>query len=122
MVVDEGAAEADDGQLACGAGVWLVEEKDVVDGGSTFQGMRRTGKGGVGGETAEGGGDGGGLGEGGETLVGLFAAMKKEGCHEEDAADEVPEEDALVTGDHRGAPAVGALGGRQELRRMTMAG
>ena len=39
---------------------------------------------------------------GGEALVGLLAAAQEESCHEQDAADEAPEEDALVAGDHSG--------------------
>jgi hypothetical protein len=50
-------------------------------------------------------GDGGGVVEGGKTLVGLLASVEKECPHEDDAADEDPEEDALIAGDHRRAPA-----------------
>ena len=37
--------------------------------------------------------------------MGLLAAVEEEGGHKEDAGDEAPEEDALVAGDHRAAPA-----------------
>ncbi|WP_433982855.1 hypothetical protein RBB78_12610 [Tunturiibacter empetritectus] len=33
-----------------------------------------------------------------------LAAAEEKGRHEEDAAEEAPEEDALVAGDHRAAP------------------
>src|SRR5258708_5075796 len=68
-----------------------------------------------------GGGDGGGVVEGGEALVGLLAAAEEEGGHEEDAAGEAPKEDALVAGDHFGAPVWAPAARRARLRQGPMA-
>ena len=88
-----------EGDLGAGGGDGAIGVAGEVE-GDVFSGGRR------------GSGDGGGVVEGGEALVGLLATVEEEGCHEGDAADEDPEEDALVAGDHRGTPAglaVGAL-------------
>jgi hypothetical protein len=99
----------------------MFEQGAGAEGGFLREGdlLGRGGDGGVGvvgevegdvlGAGGGGGGDGGGVVEGGEPLVGLLAAVQEEGGHEEDAAEQAPEEDALVAGDHRAAPAGGAL-------------
>jgi hypothetical protein len=122
-VVDRGAAL--EGMAGVGKsieGEEMFEESAGADGGFFGEGelLVGWGDGGVGvvgeveGDVFSAGGGGGGDGssvvEGCEAFVGLLAAVEEEGAHEEDAADEAPEEDALVTGDHRGAPAAGAGG------------
>ena len=164
VVVGEGAAEIDDGELAGVGGVGLGgggdgDEEDVVDGGAAVErvggagegvggeevveqdagadgGVLREGElllgggdGGVGvvgevegdvfGAGGDGGGDGGVVVVGGEALVGLLAAVEEEGGHEEDGGGEGPEEDALVAGDHRAAPA--GVWVRQVVRAVAMA-
>src|SRR5712691_7255109 len=110
----------------------VVEEEDVVDGWAALEGMGGGGAdGGVGvagevegdvfGAGGGGGGDGGGVVECGEALVGLLAAAEEEGGHEEDAGAEAPKEDALVAGDHCGAPAARRARLRQEAMAAVMA-
>src|ERR1700731_2915732 len=95
----------------------MLEESAGAEGGVLGKGERfgGWGNGGVGvsgevegdvfGAGGGGGGDGCGVVERGETAVGLLAAVQEEGRHEEDAAGEAPEEDALVAGDHFWPPA-----------------
>src|SRR6266446_2615328 len=62
-------------------------------------------KGDVFGAGGGGGGDGSRVVERGEAFVGLLTAVQEEGRHEEDAGGEAPKKNALVAGDHFGAPA-----------------
>jgi hypothetical protein len=144
MIVDEGAAQANDSYAAF-AGVGGVGQKeDVVDGRAALNRVGGAGKSVLGeqvfeqgarakagflGESDLGGGgcngcvgvrgevegdlfgggagwsgDGRGVVESNETLVCLLATAKQEASHEQDAADEAPEEDALVARDHFGSP------------------
>ena len=117
-VVDGGAALEGVGGVGEGVrGEEVLEESAGAEGGLLREGERfgGGGDGGVGvvgevegdvfGAGGGGGGDGRGVVERGEALVGLLAAAEEEGRHEEDAADEDPEENALVAGDHLAAPA-----------------
>ena len=168
VIVDEIAAEVDDGELAglgveagFGFGMRVAEQKDVIDGWTALQGMGGVGervggekvfeesagaKGGLLGESegfggrgdggvsvvrkvkgdvfgagGGGGGDGSGVVERGEALVRLLAAVEEESRHEEDAAGEAPKENALVAGDHFGAPAARRARLRQEPMAAAMA-
>ncbi len=69
---------------------------------------------------AGGSGDGCGVVGGGEPFVSLLTAVEEEGCHQEDACNKTPEEDALVTGDHFAAP-TGIWRLRQDVRAAAMA-
>ncbi len=57
-----------------------------------------------------GGGDGSGVGGCGEAFVGSLAAAQQEERHQRDAANESPEENALITRDQRGAPGFSGAG------------
>ncbi len=82
-----------------GADAGVLGEGDLgAGGGDGAVGVAGEVEGDVFGAGGGGRGDRGGVVEGGEALVGLLAAVEKEGRHEGDAADEDPEEDALVAG------------------------
>src|SRR5437773_7887736 len=89
-----------------GAGGGLLRESEGFGGGGDGGvGVAGEVEGDVFGAGGGGGGDGSGVVERGKAFVGLLTAVEEEGRHEEDAAGEAPEEDALVAGDHFGAPA-----------------
>ncbi len=102
-VLGEEAVEED-----AGAGGGFLREGDgALGGGDGAFAVVGEVEGDVLGDGGGGRGDGVGVDGGGDALVRLMAAADEEEDHEQTAAGEDPEENALVAGDHGVAPVVG---------------
>src|ERR1700678_3713954 len=108
-------------EQSAGADAGLLRKSERLSGwGDGGVGVAGQVEGDVFGASGSGGCDGGSVVGCCEAFVGLLAAAEEKGGHQEDAADEAPEENALVAGDHFAAPAA-SWWLRQEVRAAAMA-